>query len=143
MPGKPAARIGDMHSCNGLMPGVPPAPYAGGPIIEGVETVVTGNQKQATVTHKCICPGSTDAIAEGSETVLVNNLPAARLGDHTVKLGIIVEGDLTVLIGNEPSPGTAAGSTPALPEIPSAQNLINGLKREAPQNPVVPPQSNP
>ncbi|MBN9662775.1 MAG: PAAR domain-containing protein [Acidobacteria bacterium] len=142
MPGKPAARIGDMHACNGLMPGAPPVPYAGGPIIEGVETVVTGNQKQATVTHKCICPGSTDAIAEGAETVLVNNLPAARLGDHTIRHGIIVEGDLTVLIGNEAAPGTAGASLPVHPETPSAETPLHELKREAPKTIGLPPSIN-
>ncbi|MGC4056136.1 MAG: PAAR domain-containing protein [Paludibaculum sp.] len=132
-----------MHSCNGLMPGVPPVPYAGGPIIEGVETVVTGNQKQATVTHKCQCPGSTDAIAEGSETVLVNNLPAARIGDHTVKLGIIVEGDLTVLIGNEPAPGTLNPVQPALPGSTGLETVVKNLRGEAPKPVPVPPPTIP
>ncbi|MGJ5815363.1 PAAR domain-containing protein [Paludibaculum fermentans] len=130
MPGKPAARIGDMHVCNAMNPGMPPTPHVGGPIIQGVETVVTGNQKQSTVTHKCICRGPEDEIAEGATTVLVNNLPAARLGDHTVHGGVIVEGDATVLIGNEGAPGAAKPGSPNLPELPGPGKLISGLPGE-------------
>jgi uncharacterized Zn-binding protein involved in type VI secretion len=38
-------------------------------------------------------------IALGSFTVLVNSLPAARLGDLTVHGGTIILGEFTVLIG--------------------------------------------
>jgi uncharacterized Zn-binding protein involved in type VI secretion len=38
-------------------------------------------------------------IALGSFTVLVNSLPAARLGDLTIHGGTIILGDFTVLIG--------------------------------------------
>ncbi|QOY86673.1 PAAR domain-containing protein [Paludibaculum fermentans] len=131
MPGKPAARIGDMHICNAMNPGMPPTRHVGGPIIEGVETVVTGNQKQSTVTHKCICQGPTDVIAEGATTVLVNNLPAARLGDHTIHGGIIVEGYESVLIGNEGAPGAAKLDTAALSELQDPGKLISNLQGEA------------
>lgn len=129
MPGKPAARIGDMHVCNAMSPGMPPQPHEGGPIIQGVESVVTGNQKQSTVTHKAICRrGPLDEIIEGSETVLVANLPAARLGDHTVHGGIIIEGDQTVLIGNAGSGGSAK---PAAPANPTAESLLSESQTEA------------
>lgn len=109
MPGRPAARIGDMHICEQTNPGV--QRHEGGPIIEGVETVETGNRKQATVTHQCICKyGPNDQVAEGADTVLINNLPAARLGDRTIHDGRIIEGDQTVLIGNEAAPGGTASS---------------------------------
>jgi uncharacterized Zn-binding protein involved in type VI secretion len=43
--------------------------------------------------------GPPDVIAKGSLTVLVNDLPAARLGDMTAHAGSIVLGCFTVLIG--------------------------------------------
>jgi uncharacterized Zn-binding protein involved in type VI secretion len=45
------------------------------------------------------CVGPPDVIVKGSMTVLVNNLPAARIGDMTAHGGSIVLGCFTVLIG--------------------------------------------
>ncbi|WP_321473049.1 PAAR domain-containing protein [uncultured Paludibaculum sp.] len=95
-----------------------PNSQLGGPIVQGVETVITGNQKQSTVTHLCLCPGPpTDPIAAGADTVLVANLPAARLGDPTIQGGIIVEGCQSVLIGNEPAPVTTKPAASGLPTL--------------------------
>ncbi len=66
----PAARVGDMHTCPMVTPGVPPVPHVGGPILP-----------------------------PGSPTVLIGNMPAARLGDSTVHGGVIVVGLPTVMIG--------------------------------------------
>ncbi len=65
----PAARLGDMHVCPMVTPGVPPVPHVGGPITIG-------------------CP-----------TVLIVGQPAARMGDMTAHGGNIVIGAPTVLIG--------------------------------------------
>jgi uncharacterized Zn-binding protein involved in type VI secretion len=54
---------------------------------------------QARVTDPLVCVGPPDMIALGSFTVLVNSLPAARMGDLTAHGGTIVLGDFTVLIG--------------------------------------------
>ncbi|MEZ5748853.1 MAG: PAAR domain-containing protein [Caenibius sp.] len=54
---------------------------------------------QARVTDQCVCVGPPDVIVKGSPTVLVNKLPAARLGDNTAHGGVITVGLPTVLIG--------------------------------------------
>jgi len=72
--GKPAWRAGpDFHACP-LVTGVPPGavPHVGG------------------------------TVPVGSATVLINNLPAARMGDMITESGppnTIVMGEMTVLIG--------------------------------------------
>jgi uncharacterized Zn-binding protein involved in type VI secretion len=95
----PAARIGDMHVCPMVTPGLPPIPHVGGPIILGAPTVLTGKIPQSRVSDTCVCVGPPDIIAKGSMTVFVCKLPAARLGDMTAHGGSIVVGLPTVLIG--------------------------------------------
>lgn len=98
--GTPAARITDMHVCPMVTPGVPPIPHVGGPILPPcVPTVLTCMMPQAVVGNPALCVGPPDTIILGSFTVLVNNRPAARLGDTTVHGGKIVVGAPTVLIG--------------------------------------------
>jgi len=95
--GQPAARLSDMHVCP-MVTGI--IPHVGGPIMPPCAvTVLTGMLPQARVTDMALCVGPPDMIALGSFTVLVNKLPAARLGDLTVHGGTIVLGCFTVLIG--------------------------------------------
>jgi uncharacterized Zn-binding protein involved in type VI secretion len=61
--------------------------------------VLTGKLPQARVTDMATCVGPPDVIVKGSATVLVNKLPAARVGDTTAHGGSIVVGCFTVLIG--------------------------------------------
>jgi len=71
--GKPAARVGDMHTCPMQTPAVPPVPHVGGPIMP-----------------------------PGGITVLIGNMPAARMGDMATCVGppdSIILGEMTVLIG--------------------------------------------
>lgn len=97
---KPAARIGDMHVCPMVTPGVPPIPHVGGPVLPpGVPTVLIGNVPAATATSMCTCVGPPDTIVMGSTTVLIGNKPAARMGDTTAHGGTIVAGCPMVLIG--------------------------------------------
>jgi uncharacterized Zn-binding protein involved in type VI secretion len=96
----PAARIGDMHVCPMVTPGVPPIPHVGGPIMPpGVPTVLIGGLPAATVTSMCTCVGPPDVIVMGSFTVLIGGRPAARLGSMTAHGGSVVMGYPTVLIG--------------------------------------------
>jgi uncharacterized Zn-binding protein involved in type VI secretion len=98
--GQPAARLGDMHVCPMVTPGVPPIPHVGGPILPACSVnVLTGKIPQARVSDPCLCVGPPDTIVKGSTTVLVNKLPAARMGDLTAHGGSIVVGLPTVLIG--------------------------------------------
>jgi uncharacterized Zn-binding protein involved in type VI secretion len=96
----PAARVGDMHTCPMVTPGVPPIPHVGGPILPpGVPTVLIGGQPAAVVTNLCTCVGPPDVIVKGSTSVLIGGLPAARIGDQTAHGGVIVMGLPTVEIG--------------------------------------------
>lgn len=91
-----AARLGDAHVCP-MVTGI--VPHVGGPIALGCFTVLTGKQPQAQATNVCVCVGPPDSIAMGSTTVLVGNLPAARMLDPTVHGGSVMGGCPTVLIG--------------------------------------------
>lgn len=92
--GMPAARIGDMHLCPMVTPGVPPIPHVGGPV------------------------------SLGSAGVLIAGMPAARMGDMLVCVGppdTIAMGCMTVLIG-EASPGGGGGGGAGAPGVAAAKN---------------------
>jgi hypothetical protein len=59
----------------------------------------------ARVTDQAICVGPIDIIVKGSATVLIGDLPAARIGDNTAHGGVIVMGFPTVIIGDSGSGG--------------------------------------
>jgi len=99
MPGKPAARVGDMHTCP-MSDG--PKPHVGGPVLPpGKINVLIGGRPAARVTDKAVCVGPPDIITCGSSTVLIGGLMAARLTDSTAHGGRIVIGHPTVLIGEK------------------------------------------
>lgn len=98
--GQPAARASDMHVCPMVTPGVPPIPHVGGPILPpGCPTVLIGELPAARMSDMALCVGPPDVIAKGSATVLIGELPAARMGDLTAHGGTIVLGCPEVLIG--------------------------------------------
>lgn len=75
-------------------------PHVGGPILPpGAPTVLVGNLPAARVGDMATCVGPPDSIVLGSMTVLIMNMPAARMGDVTAHGGSIVLGCPTVLIG--------------------------------------------
>jgi uncharacterized Zn-binding protein involved in type VI secretion len=76
-------------------------PHVGGPILPPCEpTVLTGNyMPQARISDMATCVGPPDVIAQGSSSVTVRGLFAARQMDMTVHGGNIVMGWPTVLIG--------------------------------------------
>ena len=97
--GQPAARVGDQTGH-----GTPLAPGPGAP------TVLIGGKpawRAGTDTHVCPLsdgpkPHVGGVVAKGSATVLIEGLPAARVGDQVVEVGApnpIAMGDPTVLIG--------------------------------------------
>ncbi|MCL6503581.1 MAG: PAAR domain-containing protein [Pirellulales bacterium] len=97
---QPAARVGDMHVCPMVTPGVPPIPHVGGPILPpGSPLVLIGGMPAARLGDMCTCVGPPDVIALGSFKVLIGGVPAARMGDMTAHGGSIVLGCFTVLIG--------------------------------------------
>src|SRR5262245_27887897 len=96
----PAARVGDMHTCPMVTPGLPPVPHVGGPVLPpGVPTVLIGGMPAATLGNMCTCVGPPDTIVMGSTGVLIGGSPATRLGDNCAHGGIIAVGLPTVLIG--------------------------------------------
>lgn len=109
--GKPAARVGDMHVCPMVTPGVPPIPHVGGPILPpGVPTVLIGGMPAATMSSMCTCVGPPDTIILGSTGVFIGGKPAARMGDSCAHGGTIVLGMPTVLIGEAGGGGGGGGS---------------------------------
>ena len=75
-------------------------PHVGGAVLPpGTVTVLIGNIPAARVGDLCFCTGPPDSIIIGSSTVLIGGMPAARMGDMTAHGGSIVLGCPTVLIG--------------------------------------------
>jgi uncharacterized Zn-binding protein involved in type VI secretion len=95
-----AARVTDLHQCHLVTPGLPPVPHVGGPVIvTGVPSVLIGNLPAAKVGEMVVCVGPPDSIVNGSATVLIGGMPAARLGDSTAHGGQIMTGESNVIIG--------------------------------------------
>ena len=95
-----AARINDMHTCPMQTPGTPPVPHVGGPILgPGEPTVLIEGLPAARVGDNAVCVGPPDVITVGSSSVLIGGMPAARMGDSTANGGSIVVGAPTVVIG--------------------------------------------
>ena len=70
--GVPAARVGDMHTCPMVTPGVPPVPHVGGPITMGSPTVLIGGMPAARVGDMATCVGPPDTIIPpGCPTVMI------------------------------------------------------------------------
>jgi uncharacterized Zn-binding protein involved in type VI secretion len=96
-----------MHVCP-MVTGL--VPHVGGPILPpGAPTVLIDFLPAATVTSMATCVGPPDVIVMGSTGVLINYLPAARLGDPTAHGGVIVLGSMTCIIGEVGSPSPGAG----------------------------------
>jgi uncharacterized Zn-binding protein involved in type VI secretion len=76
-----------------------PVPHVGGPIVVGCPTVLIDFMPAARVGDMCVCVGPPDTIAKGSTTVMIGGMPAARIGDMTAHGGVIVAGFPTVMIG--------------------------------------------
>jgi uncharacterized Zn-binding protein involved in type VI secretion len=75
-------------------------PHVGGPILPPCAvTVLVCDMPAARVGDMATCVGPPDVIALGSFTVLISGQPAARLGDITAHGGVIVMGAPTVITG--------------------------------------------
>jgi uncharacterized Zn-binding protein involved in type VI secretion len=108
----PAARVTDMHVCPMVTVLVP---HVGGPILPpGAPTVLIDFMPAATVTTMATCVGPPDVIVMGSTGVMINFLPAARLGDPTAHGGVIVMGSPTCIIGEVGSPSPGGGGAGAV-----------------------------
>lgn len=96
----PAARITDFHECPMVTPGLPPVPHVGGPISSPCSpNVLINDLPAAKLGDMLVCVGPPDSIVQGSATVMINNVPAARMGDTTAHGGQILLGAFNVMIG--------------------------------------------
>ena len=98
----PCARLGDMHICPMVTPGVPPIPHVGGPVMPPcVPTVLVGSMPAAPMGNMATCVGPPDALVKGSATVMVGKRPCVRVVMDTTAHGGMVAppGCPTVLVG--------------------------------------------
>jgi uncharacterized Zn-binding protein involved in type VI secretion len=97
--GMPAARVGDTTSH-----GKPLGPGTG-----STSVTIGGRPAWRALVDVHVCPLVTGTVphaagvvVSGSTTVLINNLPAVRVGDQVIEVGppdTILQGENTVLIG--------------------------------------------
>ena len=118
----PASRVTDMHICPMVTPGVPPIPHVGGPVLPpGGITVLIGMLPAARLGDMCVCVGPPDVIVMGSMTVITMNQPQARIMDPTAHGGMLMLGEMTVIVGDAglpPPPMIPIISVPGMPAIP-------------------------
>src|SRR5437870_5713644 len=88
---RPAARIGDLHTCPMVTVIVP---HIGGPMVLGSFTVLVGGVPQSRITDMLICVGPPDAVAVGEPTVLIGMVGAGGSGGM---LGALIGGALAGL----------------------------------------------
>ena len=75
-------------------------PHVGGPIIgPGCPTVLIGELPAARVGDLLVCVGPPDTIALGSFTVLIGSMPAAHMTSLCAHGGTVILGCPTVLVG--------------------------------------------
>ena len=75
-------------------------PHVGGPVIgPGCPTVLIGNLPAARVGDLVTCVGPPDTIAMGSTTVLIGSQPAATMTSQCAHGGTIIMGWPTVIVG--------------------------------------------
>lgn len=121
---KPAARLGDMQSC----PSHGPAPIAA----TGSPRVLIGDAHAARVTDHVLCNGAPTPILQGATTVLIDNLPAARVGDPTAHGGVIVTGRDNVLIGGATGAlGGGIGTGQSLAGLPAVITIAPELCKQS------------
>ena len=78
--GMPAARVGDMHVCPMVNPGVPPPPHVGGPVAMGSSGVLIGGMPAARMGDMATCAGPPDSIVMGCFTVLIGEVGSGAAG---------------------------------------------------------------
>ncbi len=71
---KPAATLGDMHTCPMATPATPPIPHVGGPIILGSTGVFIGKKPAARMGDMAVCVGPPSTIILGAVNVLIGEV---------------------------------------------------------------------
>ena len=96
--GQPAARVTDPHVCPAVTVVVP---HVGGPLIPPCcVSVLIEDLPAARITDLHTCVGPPAPVLQGSMSVFIGGIPAARMGDPTAHGGAIASGCFTVLIGD-------------------------------------------
>ncbi len=125
MPG-PIATIGSMHVCP-MCTGT--VPHVGGPVSQGVATVLANGKPVATVGSMCICVGPPDVIIGGESNVLVNGMQVATVGSASAHGGAITAGEPNILVNT--GAGAPSSLTPIdrmeLPEISPLNKTLSVL----------------
>ena len=93
---RPAARIDDFHVCFATTEG---ERHIGGRMLIGAGSVEIEKQRAVRAGDTAKCENATDVITQGSGTVKMCGMPAARLGEVTAHGGQIITGAATVMIG--------------------------------------------
>jgi uncharacterized Zn-binding protein involved in type VI secretion len=82
-----------------VCPMATPVPHIGGPIVNASPTVLITDLPAARMGDDAVCTPAPSVVVMGSATVLINSRGAARMGDSTAHGGVICVGAPTVLIG--------------------------------------------
>jgi len=76
-------------------------PHVGGPVSgPGAPNILINNKPAALMGDMCVCVGPPDVIAQGAPNVFFNGVPVACLGDMTAHGGAITVGEPNVIIGS-------------------------------------------
>jgi uncharacterized Zn-binding protein involved in type VI secretion len=84
-----------------VCPQTSPSPHGGGVVVgPGESTVLIEDLPAACLGDACACAGPPNAITAGASTIFLGDKPAARLGDSTAHGGAVAAGSATVLFGD-------------------------------------------
>ena len=109
-----AARVGDMHVCPLVTPGLPPIPHVGGPITgPGIPNVLIQGQPVSVQGDVCVCVGPPDAVLKGSLNVMVSGRFMSIVTGTTSHGGTIVMGCFTVMVNNPAGNAASAAAAAA------------------------------
>lgn len=76
-------------------------PHVGGPITgPGSPNILVNNKPAALMGDMCTCVGPPDVIVQGAPNVFFNGVPVVCQGDLTAHGGVITVGEPTVIIGS-------------------------------------------
>ena len=131
--GYPAIRVGDMHICPMVTPGLPPIPHVGMPVVgPGCPTVLIGGMPAAVMGDICPCVGPPDMIMMGSMVVLIGGKPAARMmpASCTHPGATLISGCPTVMIGDGGGGGSGgAGGAGGGAPLEMVNTILNEAAR--------------
>ena len=82
----------------------PANPHVGGTIVMGEPTVLIGNMPAARLGDTTSCTGPPGTVTTGSPVVLIGNKPAARLADMAAHGGVITGPGCPTVLIGGPAP---------------------------------------